>query len=179
MINVLPQNEKIVLHKEYIIRFITICLFIFSGFVFLVSFLLMPAYVVSKNKATTLEIQLQKYNDSNPESSGNNLANIVTEINQRLELINKNLQPKNVTEDVLGPILSAKLEGVKFSILTYGTTQEGKKTIQINGQALDRTSLRAFEDALRKDVHIESTNLPVSNFTKRTNIDFSLTATLK
>ncbi|MDQ5971711.1 MAG: Type pilus assembly protein PilM [Patescibacteria group bacterium] len=179
MINVLPQNEKIVLHKEYIIRLITVCLFIFSAFSFSISFLLMPAYTVSKNKVSTLEIQLQKYNDLNPENSGNNLSSIITEINQKLDLLDKNLQPKNITEDVIGLALSAKSNGIKFSNLSYFTTLEGKRTLQINGQATDRTSLRAFEDALRNDSRVESTNLPVSNFTKRTNIDFSLAAILK
>ncbi len=179
MINVLPQNEKSILHKEYMLRLVTICLFIFSSFFFAASFLLMPAYVVSKNKITTLEIELQKYNELNPENSENNLASITSEINHNLGLLNKNVVTKKVTEDIFSTIFSAKPTGVKFFNLLYSVTPEGKNTVLINGQALNRGSLRALEDNLRKDPHVESTNLPVSNFSKRSNIDFSITVFIK
>lgn len=179
MINVLPQNEKTVLHKEYLLRLTTVCLFIFSGFAFSALFLLMPAYVLSTNKIAALEIEVQKYNESNSGISGKSLSDIITQTNQNLEILNKNTGSKKVTEDILDTVLSAKPTGIKILSILYVVSSEGKHSAQINGQALDRTSLRAFEDALKREPSVESTDLPVSNFTKRSNIDFSLTVFIK
>jgi hypothetical protein len=179
MINVLPQNEKSVLRKEYIIRLATLCIFLFTIIILAASFLLVPAYVLSKNKISAYEIELQKYNESNSNNSANNLSSIVSDINQNLEILNKNKQTKVLTEDIFGVVLSAKPKGVKIKNMSYAVTPENINTIQINGQAADRASLRAFEDSLKNDIRVESTKLPVSSFTKRTDIDFSLSVNLK
>lgn len=179
MINVLPQNEKSALHKEYILRLVTLCLFIFSAFSFSATFLLMPAYVLSADKINALEIQLQKYNASNDNKPEDNLFSIIGEINKNLEILNKDSKNKNITEDIFGTVFSARTKGIKILSISYFISPEGKDTAQINGQALDRLSLRAYEEGIKKDKRVESTNLPVSNFTKRANIDFSLTVSFK
>lgn len=180
MINVLPQNEKILLRKEYIKRLITLSLFIFSVLGFLASFLLMPSYVLSNNKVSTLEIQLKRYNESNTDKTEGSLTKIITEINQDLAILNKDAsKPVSFTEDVLAVVLSSKPKNIKLANLSYFVNEFGKKNLEINGQAPDRATLRLFEDTLKANSRVESTNLPASNFTKRTNIDFVLTVVIK
>lgn len=179
MINILPENEKVILRKEYRTRLLTVCLFMLSFLLLVVFFLLIPFYVLSDNKIQALNIQLGQYNVSNSDSSGNNLTKIITDINQNLELLNGNQKPNNFTQDILSSILASRPKGIQFFRIFYATSADGKKSIEINGKASDRAVLRTFEDALQKNKYIESTKLPVSNFTKRSDIDFSINIILK
>jgi hypothetical protein len=178
MVNILPENEKVLLHKEYRLRLVTVCLFMLSFLLTVAFFLLIPFYVLSDNKINALNIQLGQYNIANSDGSENNLTKVITEINQNLDLLNSNQKENNFTKDILSSILSNRPAGVKFSRLFYSTSVEGKRTVEINGQATDRTVLRSFEETLRKNKYVESTKLPVSNFTKRSDIDFSINITL-
>lgn len=179
MINVLPLSEKIALRKEYRLRLITLCLFVFTILVFLASFLLLPAYVLSKGKVSTLEIQLQKYNEENPDNSVDSLAKLISNINTNLAILNKNTQDISFVDDMLATVLSSRITGITLSRISYRVSLEGKNILEINGRATDRTALRGFEDKLKSSDKVESTDLPVSNFTKRSDIDYSLTVTFK
>lgn len=179
MINVLPENEKFLLKKEYRIRLVTVILFAFAVLLISGSFLLTPFYILSSNKINALEIQLNQYNKSTTNSSGDNLTKVIDEINQNLQLLNKTTTTQNISEEIIAPMLSVRPLGIKFSRIFYSTAQDGKKSLDINGLASDRTALRTFEEALKKNPHVESTKLPVSNFTKRTDIDFSISIVLK
>lgn len=179
MINILPENEKVLLRKEYRLRLVTVGLFMLSFILTVAFFLLIPFYVLSDNKINALNIQLGQYNVSSSDGSENNLTKVITEINQNLELLNRNQKENNLSQDILSSILSNRPAGVKFSRLFYSTSVDGKRTIDINGQANNRTVLRSFEETLRKNKYVESTKLPVSNFTKRSDIDFSINITLK
>lgn len=179
MINVLPLDQKIALRKEYRLRLVTLCLFVFSILVFLASFLLLPAYVLSKEKVSTLEIQLQKYNEENPTTSVDNLTKLISNINNNLAILNKENPSISVVDDMLGTILASRVSGITISRMSYRMSLEEKNTFELNGRAVDRASLRSFEDKLKESSKVESTDLPVSNFTKRSNIDYSLTVTFK
>lgn len=179
MINVLPLNQKIELRKEYRLRLVTLCLFVFSILVFLASFLLLPAYVLSKEKVSTLEIQLQKYNEENPDNSVDNLTKLISDINNNLTILNQGTQSISVVDDMLSTVLSSRSSGITISRMSYRVSLENKNVFELNGRALDRASLRSFEDKLKASPKVESTDLPVSNFTKRSNIDYSLTVTFK
>lgn len=179
MINVLPENEKVLLRKEYRIRLVTVVLFIVSILLVVGVFLLTPFYILAQDKITALEIQLKQYDQSKTDSSADDLTKIISEINQNLELLNSEPSRTSIVDNVLSPILSARSNNIKISRIFYSIKMDGKSMVELNGIAVDRVALRSFEDALRKNPNIESTKLPVSNFTKKSDIDFSINITLK
>lgn len=179
MINVLPENEKVLLRKEYRIRLVTVVLFIVSILLVGGLLLLTPFYILAQDKITALEIRLKQYNQSRSDSSTDDLTKIISEINQNLELLNSEPPKTGIVENVLNPILSARPVNIKISRIFYSIKTDGKRMVELNGVAVDRTALRNFEDSLKKNPNIESTKLPVSNFTKKSDIDFSINITFK
>jgi hypothetical protein len=56
-------------------------------------------------------------------------------------------------------------------------TDKNSYTLIVSGLAKTRQSLVAFSEALRKEPLIQKVDLPVSNLTKESNIQFTLTIT--
>ena len=51
--------------------------------------------------------------------------------------------------------------------------------VVIEGRAATREILLSFKDALKNSAYFQNLNIPLSNFLKQNNIDFSLTFELK
>ncbi len=66
MINVLPQKEKLGLHREYRLRLATVCLCIITFLSVLACLLLLPPYVLSASKESSVDSQLAQMNEKGP-----------------------------------------------------------------------------------------------------------------
>ncbi len=179
IINVLPISEKKLLRKEYALRLATVSFCLFSILSIVATLLLLPSYTFSQSKAATLEAQVSDFNLSHPELSENDLRKIISEINQTLIILDAGKSKRIVSVDVFNTILSLRPLGVRFSQVFYMEDGDGKGTLEIRGNAIDRTALKALETAFESDPHIASVDLPVSSFTKRINIDFVLKVVMK
>lgn len=179
MINVLPQEEKKALDKEYRIRLITIWFFLIAILGVFATFLLLPPYVYSQGKIDLLEGQLAAFNESHPELSENDLTAIIGEINSTLHLLDNGKVKVPVSSGVLQPILSLRPKGITFEQIFYTERTTGEQVIEIHGRATLRSVLQSFKDGLEADTRIKSVNLPISNFVKPSNIEFSVTIEMK
>ncbi len=179
MINVLPENEKLAIRKEYRLRFFAVIFFTSSIFIVLATILLIPSYVFSQNKYTTLKNNLESMKKLDGTESGESLSSIIADINQNLQLLDGVSPTSSILENVFEPVLLARPNGIRISLLNHTLSLDGRRMIEVSGKANDRATLRAFEDMLKKDPKIDRVDLPVSNFSKRTNISFFLTITFK
>ena len=179
MINVLPENEKLIVSKEYKFRLLTVVFFMIAIFVITSTVLLVPNYVFSKNKHATLKRQIESLNQIDGVDAGNSLSSIVADINKNLDLLNTVPQNISVIENILSPVLKSKGPGIKISKLNYTISIDNKRTLEVAGKSTDRAALKNLEESLKKYPTIEKVDLPVSNFSKRTNINFFLTVTFK
>lgn len=76
-------------------------------------------------------------------------------------------------------IFESKPQTIKINFVSFVKPLEGESRFVLRGVATDRESLISFAKALESRVEFSAVDLPVSNFAKETNIEFSMTVTIK
>jgi hypothetical protein len=182
VINILPNEEKKNLRKEYWMRFSTMILNITALTSIVASFLLFPSYFLSKSKENLVESKLETFNNENPDVTNNNIDKITSNINSKLVTLNTAGVPYQISDKVLGNILSSRTNGITFSQILFNkkTTGGGEvSTMEVYGTAANRDSLRNFKTALDNNPSFSEVNLPISNFLEKSNLNFTISITMK
>ncbi len=179
MINVLPTEEKQSIKKEYYLRLATIHFFFIALMALVASGLLVPSYLYSNTKIDLLKNRLAEMNKTQPDLNEEDLSKIISDINNTLLLLYKGNSKYDISNNVLGTILALRTPGVTFNHIGYIERNDANRIVEVLGIAQSREALRVFQDKLEKDPRIAGVDLPISNFTKRTNIDFKVTIKMK
>lgn len=180
MINVLPEQEKIDLRREYYMRVATVSLNILTLLSLLASLLLVPPYILSASKENSVKNTLAIINNENPEISLNDLNTFIEKINSTLSLFINNTVKRNVLEDVYMPVLNSQPSNISIAQLLFAEHGgNGVAELDLHGVAQDRDALQSFKDILIKSGKFTSVDIPISSFVKKNNIDFTVTLILK
>jgi hypothetical protein len=179
MINVLPKEEKDLIKKEYRLRLITVHL-VFISLMFVASIgLLFPSYLYSQTKVNSLNERLMNFNQAHPGLSEEDLSKVILDVNNTLTILSKGGNKFDISNDTIGLILSLRTQGITFSRIAYSESNASVRMVDISGVADNRESLRIFQAKMESSPNIASADLPISNFTKRTNIDFKISIKMK
>jgi hypothetical protein len=176
MINLLPENEKANLDREYTYRHAFIALSAAVLLVVVAIIAMLPTFVLSffKSRATVLPM-----NTTDPD------------INKTQEAFKKQLTDAKLYMQVLRPSASTTAATHIIELLEKNRTSENTiksidytvsetgVNVTVNGIAKTRQSLSTFTDKLRKEQGIASVDVPVSNFTKDSNIPYIFSLTTK
>lgn len=176
-INVLPEELKKNLHKEYWVRFASLVTSFIALTGVIATLLVLPAYLFSIERANFANSSLEKFNQENPEITNTDLNKSIDDINKKVSLLSskKNMP---VVEDFLLKNLIANLpNGIIVSNISYN--DGAVKTVNIIGQAKDRVTLRNFKASLDANPKIAEANLPISDFLDKANIDFNIVIKMK
>lgn len=178
MINVLPEQQKKELRKEYLIRLVSTYFFLFGILFFLATILLLPTYIISSSKESFLENEFLLLKKENPNLSLSELENIIFDINTKLGVLDtesKNILPTKIVSD----FLSIQKQNIEINKIFYIKDDKDIKSIEINGVAKDRSSLSAFKSNLEKSGLYENVDLPISNLLGKTDISFNIKMSVK
>ena len=174
VLNVLPEEEKKSIRREYLLRLMTIFFNLLALVGVLAVLMLVPSYLMSVSKENFVEKQLEDFNISNPEITTSNIDDSINEINKKLVYLTKmNLNP-NVSDRVFGWILDNKPKEITFSQMLYSKRTDGSLVLEIHGVAKDRVALRDFKTILDNNKDYKEVNLPISNFLEKTNLAFTI-----
>src|SRR3989344_5493752 len=145
MINLIPKEEKKKMVRNFYYKLVILFL-LTLGASFLILFMaILPSYFLSSVKDNIVNEKLQiQKSESIPLPDQQTLA-MIKDLNNKLDLI------ENVKNDPL----------------------QGKK-ISIQGTAPSREILLLFRQALEDGTTFKQVDLPISNFVKGSNIQFSL-----
>lgn len=179
VVNVLPKEEKLILSKEYwkriIASFLIMCSFIVAIFIIL----LLPSYFFSISKQAILENKLEAFNFNNKDLPNQNLDLTINDINTKLNLLAGSSAKYSIVDDIIGEIISSKPAGITFSQLLFNQTKNNLLTLEIQGNAIDRTALRNFKSIIDSNPKVSIANLPISNFLEKSNINFTISIVMK
>jgi len=179
IMNVLPDEYKSVLKSEYWKRFSIILITLFTSIAFLFTLLLLPSYFFTLSKEKIANMELDKFNTENKNLTSQDLNITVKDINSKLELLSS-VKPKySMYSDILGIILSKKIEGITLSQILFNEREDGSLIIEVHGNAKDRASLHNFKDMVDINPNVLSTELPISNFLEKTNLSFTMSIMIK
>jgi type IV pilus assembly protein PilM len=127
VINILPSEEKKILHREYWMRFFTMFLNLLALAMITSTLLLFPSYFISKSRESIIETKLETFNKENPDLTSNNIDKTIADVNSKLAILNKGEIPYKITDKVINNILSSRTSGITFSQILFG-----KKTITVS-----------------------------------------------
>jgi len=114
-------------------------------------------------------------NEPVPLIDQNSLATIEG-LNKKLSLIEKAEKNKYfVSQKIINEIILKKTSDIKIEQIFYENSISGGKKISIRGVSPSRERLLLFRRALEDDATFKKVDLPISNFVKGSNIEFSLT----
>lgn len=179
MFNLLPNNLRESLKKEYNFRKIVLSL-LFVLFI-QISFLIFifPTWLVSNSKEREVAIRgeaMNKYLSSlNIASTTSNIKSI----NAKLAVIDKALQYPEIIP-FINNILSKKTSSISITDIMYTTNNDGKSSVMvIQGVSATRETLNSFVKSLEGLGLFKSVDLPISNFAKDKNLSFAINLTIQ
>lgn len=179
IVNVLPEEEKNILRKEYWKRFVITFLTFCSVSIIIFIFLLVPAYFLSITKQRMEEERLNVFNSNNKNLPNLDLNSIITNINKKLELLSTVKPNYSFYEDILGTVLSNNIKGITFSQLLLSKREDKSLMLEVHGESRDRETLRNLKAIVDKNPKVASTILPISNFLEKSNLNFTLSIIMK
>ena len=177
MFNLIPDGVKEKILKDYRGRRGVVWLFTFLLLSTMVLIFLLPSYTYvsleEKNMRTDVEVvrnsfQLKKVDD---------VVEAIKETNEQLRALSSAKNPIK-TSEILEKALKAKNSSIHVTEIEYIEAKTSSSTVLLKGIADKRESLREFINRLEAVEGFVKVELPVSNFAKDKNIDFSVNITL-
>ncbi len=180
MFALLPPAARDRVRVEYRLRRVTAWVVALSGVLLVGVVALIPSSIIASSRHLDASTRTSTLLGSAGVQDSQNLAQWVIATNKRISFLapDKNL---NVPYELFLTILGQRTAGIKLTTLSYDTDTDKKGnltvTLKINGTAADRASLLGFQSALNDLNQFSKATVPVSTFTKDSNIDFDLTLT--
>lgn len=178
MFNLIPDNLKADIIREYagrrlIVWFAGFTLLCVSLFVFL-----LPTYIYVFFEEKNLLSQSELLKDSAQFKKADDVVKVITETNEQLRVVAS--VPYTTTPiSALEKVITAKNPPIRIADIEYSQSPNGSSTISVRGVAGTRDSLRQFVASLEAVDVFTAATLPVSNFAKDKDIEFSISVTVK
>jgi nitrate reductase NapAB chaperone NapD len=172
MLNLLPKDQKNKIVREYRIRFwvVTCSLFLAVEIISLV--LLFPPYLTVQTRIDILNSQSTDQKVQNLTTEISSLGDVVQQTNNYLDIFNSSSTPTGVVA-ALQNIVSVHDKTIRIGSFYY-KANKGQQQIVIIGNANSRQSLLDFTKKLKNQPGVVSADLPVSDFAKSQDINFSI-----
>lgn len=178
MINLLPNHAKKSLAKEFKLRLGVMVLCVVIGLELLTVVLFLPAYMTISTNTKSLTQQLSDTRAATPKE-GEDVQRQILGIKKEIELLKPGVGASSTPPSaLLDELLKDKPRGVEINAFAYAQAKTSIG-IQLSGLALTRDELLAFQKSLRAHPLVADIKYGSSFITKKTNIDFVITVTLK
>jgi hypothetical protein len=178
MINLIPNQEKKRMIKDFYFRLAVVILLAFSLVMAISSIVLLPAYFISSSKKAFYGEILNAEKIKETDKINKEISDLVSRFDAKLSLLESMPEDRFIVSDrIVKEILSKKISNIKITRIFYEDLGVNKKTINIGGTASSRERLVLFRNALQSDPLFKNVELPISSFIKGSNIKFSLTLT--
>lgn len=178
MFDLLPEAEKKNVRREYLFRFYGVAIWFVAAAAVLFTAFLLPAYFLSMEKYKVAKLNHEVIQKSLQIENGAALEEIAKSTNGQLEIL-KDLGESKAFHELARDIIFNKGGSIhlsNFTVRSLSVNEVSYKELSIRGVADDRTSLVAFSKMLEQFDEISKVELPVSNFTRETDIEFSIKA---
>jgi len=176
MINLIPPDAQKQVKREYKIRVASVWLYLLGSAFLIIAILYAPTYVLLRSQLSSFSEEYAQANTQ--DETFKELETAINAANETAKLLNTS------SNMVLFSTIISELESLTTNgvdITNFMMSREGSvvNSIVINGDAVSRSSLSSFRDAIEASELFESATLPLSNFAKDRDIPFSITITLR
>ncbi len=169
MANLLPQDKKNKIRKEYRTRVFTASLFMFEGVLIITTVLLASLYILLGSRLSSLD-------QTHAAAAGKEedivkLEESINDTRAKLELLRHNSLSPKVPYGVFKTVIDIKPENISLTKMTYSNDNQ----ITISGFAPYRKNLQDLVIVIGDHELFLPVEYPFSNITQKQDIDFSLT----
>lgn len=171
MFELLPNEVKKSLKKEYFLRLSVVVLsFLFiTGILFLVS--ISPSYFLSVVKKKVANKEFDRSIKSKDVSEAENLKTAIKDSKEMMSLLGTE-DDKALIQNIILKIINDKNSGIRIKSISINYSQKKQYHIIVTGISKNREFLKSFADSLNEDfIEID---LPISNFAKIYDINFNI-----
>ncbi|MDP9249157.1 MAG: hypothetical protein M3M85_01440 [bacterium] len=175
MINLIPNQEKKKKVKDFYFRLGAVFIAALGFCVAVGAVSLMPTYFLVSSELNIAEQKLFVQQNQPPTQTDQNLAASVEDLDRKLALVESaEKNPYLISKSVIQAITIRKMPDIEITKFIYEKEGIGGRKIIILGEAPSRERLYQFRRALEGDVSFKKVELPISNFVKGSDIQFSL-----
>lgn len=175
MINLLPQNEKILIQKEYRLRLLAVWLiFIFIG-TLICLVLLTPSFVLSLYE---LDVQNQFTTKEPNQPVGANPQAVLATADSLLAALTPASSSVPTMPSAIIDLINGDRNGNTITSFLFSQNASNTPVVTIQGTAQSRDSLLAMSRALQQESAVAAVDLPVSDLAMDSNIPFSIEVTI-
>lgn len=178
MHNLLPQDYKKEIRREYRLRWI-IVLLMFSALTGIVAIVaLVPSFILSQTKYSSINGQREAVTSTLQVQNEKETIALLESAKRKADLISESSKNTSLIK-ALELLVAHKRSDVRIIEIRFGVLAGDGRPVTLIGTADSREALVAFSRSLQNDDALSSVALPVSNLAERTDIDFSLNVKAK
>jgi len=173
MLHLLNNSQKNKVLKEYRMRlFVVVCIFII--FVSLAGVaLLIPSYLTAVGKINLIKNDNQLKVDSIKAIKDKNFEDKIKKVNDSLNALKVSINIISPRE-AYDKILNSTPAGVSVVRYTYNLVDDNTASISISGTSQNRDMLAEFQNRLKLNPEFKGITVPLSDFAKKKDLDFTL-----
>lgn len=171
MINLLPSEARQLLVKEYWIRVATLWAFLGTAALVGAGALFLPSYLLIESEKKTFEAAHVISNEA-----GEAIAGIETEVTAANGLATelKQRMTTSAITDVIHAVFVAVPTGVAVNSYQIERTELGVEAVRVNGVAVSREALIAFQSGLEEREEFTDAAVPIDDFVKGSDLPFEI-----
>lgn len=172
MLNLLPEEQKKKVTQEYSKRiWIVLCFGVIAVVAVSATFLI-PVYVMAYGTYADFLNQKKELDSRIAASERDTSAESVRDISGAIRIL-KQYNVATPPTKLIESVVKNRAPGVRIVHISYTPSQNDPVAIDISGRATTRTALVNFSDKLKANPDFSSVSIPISNFAKEKNIDFT------
>ena len=172
MFKLLTDEERQKVAHEYVLRRAIVMLSALLLVLAIGIIGLLPSYILSDARENEVIERTRIIGSVGQRGNEAELQTWLEKVNRELQILSPKLdtdRPSILIERVLGQ----KVSGARLTGFSW-TRAEDEVTLSVNGVALDRQTLIAFENSINSSGYFSEVTLPISNLAQDKNIDFQI-----
>ena len=173
MFDLLPQQEKKNLTKEYRLRFVTVSLMLLGSLGVLALTVLTPSYFLSYQKEKEAQAEHEILKREIEQGSKDELSGILNLAGKQAKLL-KAFSPASYTFELVGNVVQSKSPDIQIMGLRIIRNEDESREVAVIGKAENRDALLAFVQVLESEPAFSLVTVPVSNCADASDINFSI-----
>ncbi len=180
LVNLLPLSSQKNIKKILFLRLGT--LFISSiAMAFVVgSILLIPTYIIGKEQLNNFQSKADLQDKTSLNQEEEKAKKDSEQIISKIKTFDNLKENHSFIAEIINPLIEVSREKVSITSLLYEEIQGANTTnITITGKAPSRQILSQFHQDLNKSAFFEKVNLPISNYVKGKDIEYTIQGFIK
>lgn len=177
MFTLLPEKDMEIITREYRMRITAVSLVLLVIATVLAMVLLMPSFVLISSRQKIVTEKLSAITESQKKLLAGDPEIVARDSKELMATVSTRLKSIRFSE-IFDRIIDHRTTGVRITSLN-ASIHDGLPTIVVSGVASTRQTLSAFVKKLEADNAFSSISIPVSNFTKATNLEFAVSVVTK